>query len=28
MKDRTATIILCLFVGGLGIHRFYLGQTG
>ncbi|MBA4449453.1 NINE protein, partial [Cylindrospermopsis raciborskii CS-506_D] len=23
MKDRTATIILCLFVGGLGIHRFY-----
>jgi len=28
MKDRTATIILCLFVGGLGIHRFYLGQPG
>ena len=28
MKDRITASILAIFVGGLGIHRFYLGQTG
>lgn len=28
MKSKTTTIILCFFLGGFGIHRFYLGQTG
>lgn len=23
-----ATLLLCLFLGGLGIHRFYVGKTG
>lgn len=27
-KDRTAAGILALVVGGLGIHKFYLGQIG
>ena len=27
-KSRTATLLLCLFFGGLGIHRFYVGKTG
>ena len=26
--DRTIAIILCCFLGGLGIHRFYLGYYG
>ncbi len=26
MKSRIITIILALLVGGIGIHRFYLGQ--
>ncbi len=26
MKDRTTTMLLCLFLGGLGIHKFYLGK--
>lgn len=26
MKDRTTTVILALLLGGLGIHRFYLGK--
>lgn len=26
-KDKTLTAILALLLGGLGIHRFYLGQT-
>ena len=25
-KSRTATILLTLFLGGIGIHRFYLNQ--
>lgn len=26
MKNRTTAAILALFLGGFGIHRFYLGQ--
>lgn len=26
-KDQTVTLLLCIFLGGLGIHRFYLGDT-
>lgn len=28
MKNKTTAGILALFLGGLGVHRFYLGQTG
>ena len=24
-KSRLITLLLCIFVGGLGIHRFYVG---
>lgn len=27
-KSRIAAAILAFFLGGLGIHKFYLGQTG
>ena len=27
MKSKLTVIILCLFLGSLGIHRFYLGYT-
>ena len=27
-KSRIAAIILALFLGGLGAHKFYLGRTG
>ena len=27
MKSKTTAILLCFFLGGLGIHRFYLGYT-
>jgi TM2 domain-containing membrane protein YozV len=27
MKDKTTTALLALFLGGLGVHRFYLGRT-
>lgn len=27
-KSRLVTILLCVFVGCLGIHRFYVGKTG
>jgi TM2 domain-containing membrane protein YozV len=27
-KDFLATLLLCLFVGWLGIHRFYVGKIG
>ena len=28
MKDKTTAILLALFLGGLGIHHFYLGHYG
>lgn len=28
MKDKTTAAILAWFLGGLGIHRFYLGENG
>jgi TM2 domain-containing membrane protein YozV len=27
-KSKVAALLLCFFLGGLGIHRFYLGYTG
>lgn len=27
-KSRLAALLLCLFLGCLGIHRFYVGKTG
>jgi hypothetical protein len=27
-KSRLAATLLCLFLGGLGIHRFYVGKVG
>ena len=27
MKSKTTAILLCLFLGFFGIHRFYLGHT-
>lgn len=27
-KSRATAALLCFFLGGLGIHRFYTGQTG
>lgn len=27
-KDWLTTLLICLFAGGLGIHRFYTGHTG
>ncbi|WP_167295801.1 TM2 domain-containing protein [Pedobacter sp. SG908] len=27
MKNKFTTALLALFFGGIGIHRFYLGQT-
>jgi TM2 domain-containing membrane protein YozV len=27
-KSWLAALLLCLFVGGLGIHRFYVGKVG
>ena len=27
-KNPTTAVVLALFLGGLGIHKFYLGQTG
>ena len=26
-KSYTASILICFFLGGIGIHRFYLGYT-
>lgn len=27
-KSRTVALLLCILVGYLGIHRFYVGKTG
>jgi TM2 domain-containing membrane protein YozV len=27
-KSFVATLILCILLGGLGVHRFYVGKTG
>ena len=27
-KSRTAALLLCLFLGGIGVHRFYAGKVG
>ena len=27
-KNTTAAVLLAFFLGGLGAHRFYMGQTG
>jgi hypothetical protein len=27
-KSKTATALLALFLGGLGVHRFYVGKVG
>jgi len=27
-KSRVAAALLCFFLGGLGIHRFYVGKIG
>jgi TM2 domain-containing membrane protein YozV len=28
MKNKTTAALLAFFLGGLGAHKFYLGQTG
>ncbi len=27
-KSRLVSLLLCLFLGGFGIHRFYVGKVG
>ena len=27
-KSRLVALLLCFFLGGLGIHRFYVGKIG
>ena len=27
-KDWVTTLLICIFLGSLGIHRFYVGKTG
>ncbi len=27
-KSKMTALILCIFLGSLGIHRFYVGKTG
>jgi|TARA_Y100000739_G_C20209499_1_gene284848 TM2 domain-containing membrane protein YozV len=27
-KQKIVALLLCLFLGGLGAHRFYVGKTG
>lgn len=26
--DTKQTLLLCLFLGGIGVHRFYVGKVG
>ena len=26
-KTKMTTLLLCFFLGGLGVHRFYVGKT-
>jgi len=28
MKSKLATLLLCIFLGYLGVHRFYVGKIG
>ena len=28
MKDKTTTALLAFFLGGFGVHKFYLGEKG
>ena len=28
MRDKTTALLLCFFLGGIGGHKFYLGQSG
>jgi TM2 domain-containing membrane protein YozV len=27
-KSKVAALLLCIFLGGLGVHRFYVGKIG
>ena len=27
-KNFVATLLLCFFLGGIGVHRFYVGKVG
>ena len=27
-KSWVATLLLCFFLGGIGVHRFYVGKVG
>ncbi len=27
-RSRLATLLFCIFLGGIGVHRFYVGKTG
>ena len=27
-KSKVVALLLCIFLGGLGIHRFYVGKVG
>ena len=28
MKSFVTTLLLCIFLGGIGVHRFYVGKIG
>ena len=28
MKSKLATLLLCIFLGEFGVHRFYVGKIG